>query len=142
MASANFTIFPRTLATAGINFSSVSLKVLLTSSVPSGANLDAWAFRSDVTNEITGTGYTAGGIAQAYTLSALDTTNNKQSIVMTDITAGWTTATFTAFGAIIYVDTGSSATDKLITFVDFGGGIPVSSGSFSIDYTSSLDIFA
>jgi hypothetical protein len=142
MASANFTILPRTLATAGINFSSATLKVMLVSSVPSGANLDAWAFRADVTNEITGTGYTAGGIAQPFTFPALDTTNNKQSIVLTDISSGWTSATFTAFGCIVYQDTGSAATDKLIFFGDFLGGISVSAGSFSIDYTSALDIFA
>lgn len=138
MASTNFTNFTRALATAGHNFSSDSLKVLLVSSVPSETNLDSWANRSDVTNEITGTGYTAGGIAQAYTLNALDTTNNRQSITMTNITSGWTTATFTTEGAIIYKDTGSAATDKLIQFVDFSGSQSVSSGTFGITYTTDL----
>lgn len=138
MASTNFTNFTRALATAGHNFSSDSLKVLLVSSVPSETNLDSWANRSDVTNEITGTGYTAGGIAQAYTLNALDTTNNRQSITMTNITSGWTTATFTTVGAIIYKDTGSAATDKLIQFVDFSGSQSVSSGTFGITYTTDL----
>lgn len=138
MASTNFTNFTRALATAGHNFSSDSLKVLLVSSVPSETNLDSWANRSDVTNEITGTGYTAGGITQAYTLNALDTTNNRQSITMTNITSGWTTATFTTVGAIIYKDTGSAATDKLIQFVDFSGSQSVSSGTFGITYTTDL----
>lgn len=138
MASTNFTNFTRALATAGHNFSSDSLKVLLVSSVPSETNLDSWANLSDVTNEITGTGYTAGGIAQAYTLNALDTTNNRQSITMTNITSGWTTATFTTVGAIIYKDTGSAATDKLIQFVDFSGSQSVSSGTFGITYTTDL----
>lgn len=138
MASTNFTNFTRALATAGHNFSSDSLKVLLVSSVPSETDLDSWANRSDVTNEITGTGYTAGGITQAYTLNALDTTNNRQSITMTNITSGWTTATFTTVGAIIYKDTGSAATDKLIQFVDFSGSQSVSSGTFGITYTTDL----
>lgn len=140
MASTNFTQLCRDLATGGWNFSTNTLKVLLVSSVPSEANLDAWQFRSDVTNEITGTGYTAGGIAQAFTLSALDTTNNKQSIVMTNISSGWTSASFSTVGAIIYQNTGTSTTDKLLTFVDFGGTQTVSSGSFSITYTNSFDI--
>ena len=140
MASTNFTVLPRDLATAGHNFSSQSLKVLLVSSVPSEANFDAWANRSDVTNEITGTGYTAGGIAQAYTLEALDTTNNKQSITLTNITNGWTSATISAVGAIVYKDSGTASTDKLISFVDFGGTVSVTAGNFSITYSSALDI--
>jgi hypothetical protein len=140
MASTNFTNFTRGLATGAHNFSSDTLKVILVSSVPSEANLDAWVFLSDVTNEITGTGYTAGGIAQAYTLNALDTTNNKQPISPTDITAGWTSATFSAVGAIIYKDTGTPTTSRLITFADFLGTVSVTAGSYNIDYTTAIDI--
>lgn len=142
MASSNFRSFPRALATAGHNFSSDSLKVLLVSSIPSEANLDAWANRSDVTNEITGTGYTAGGIAQAYTLEALDTTNNRQSITLTNITNGWTSSTFSAVGAIIYKSTGTASTDKLIDFVDFGGTISCTNGNYSITYSTPIYINA
>lgn len=140
MASTNFTNFPRALATGGHNFSSDTLKVILVSSVPSEANFDAWANRSDVSNEITGTGYTTGGIAQAYTLDALDTTNNRQSITLTNISNGWTSATFSAVGAIIYKNSGSAATDKLITFVDFNGTVSCTAGNFSITYSTPLYI--
>lgn len=140
MASANFTNFTRALATAGHNFSSDTLKVLLVSSIPSEANLDGWANRSDVTNEITGTGYTSGGIAQAYTLDALDTANNRQSITLTNISSGWTASTFSAVGCIIYKNSGAAATDKLIAFVDFGGTISCTSGTYSITYTTPIYI--
>ncbi|MDE2102829.1 MAG: hypothetical protein KGL39_36635 [Patescibacteria group bacterium] len=142
MASANFRNFVRNIAIARHNFSSDTLKVLLVSSVPSEANLDSWVARSDVTNEITGTGYTAGGIAQAYTLAALDTTNNKQSITFTNITNGWTSSTFSAVGAIVYKNSGTSTTDYLIDFVDFGGTVTCTAGNFSITYSTSLDINA
>jgi hypothetical protein len=138
MASASFRNFSRALATAGHNFSSDTLKILLVSSIPSEANLDAWANRSDVTNEITGTGYTAGGIAQAYTLGALDTTNNRQPITMTNITNGWTASTFSAVGAIIYKNSGLNTTDKLISFEDFGGTITCTAGTFSITHSNDL----
>ena len=85
MASANFTNLPRHLAKADIDFDTSTFKVLLVSSVPSEANLDAWVYRSDVGNEITGTGYSAGGISQAFTLDAVDTTNNRQSVTWTNI---------------------------------------------------------
>ena len=140
MASANFSNLPRHLAKGDLDYDTATFKVLLISSVPSEANLDAWVYRSDVTNEITGTGYTAGGIAQAFTLSALDTTNNRQGVVYTDITNGWTTATFSAVGAIIYKDTGNAATDILLHMIDFGGTVSCTAGNYSITYSAPFYI--
>lgn len=140
MAATNFTNLPRNLAIARHNFSSDTLKVLLVSSIPTEANLDAWVARSDVTNEVTGTGYTAGGIAQAFTLDALDTTNNRQSITLTNISSGWTSSTISAVGAIIYKNSGTSTTDYLISFVDFGGTVASTNGPYSITYTAPLYI--
>lgn len=142
MASSNFRNFARNLALGRHVFGTDTAKVLLVSSIPSEANLDAWVSRADVTNEITGTGYTAGGVAQAYTLDALDTTNNRQPITMTNITNGWTSATFSAVGAIIYKNSGTAATDYLIDFIDFGGTVSCSSGSYSITYSTPLYINA
>ncbi len=140
MSSANFTNLPRALAKGDIDFDTLTCKVLLVSSIPSEANLDAWVNRSDVTNEITGTGYTAGGIAQAFTLDAIDTANNWQSITYTDITNGWTGSTISAVGAIICKNSGSAATDTLMHFVDFGGTISSTNGNYSIDYTAPFKI--
>lgn len=62
MASANFTNLPRALAKADIDFDTATFKVMLVTSIPSEANLDAWANRSDVTNEHAASGnYAAGG---------------------------------------------------------------------------------
>lgn len=140
MASANFTNLARALAKGDIDFDVNTFKVLLVSSIPSEANLDAWANRSDVTNEITGTGYTAGGIAQAFTLDAIDTTNNRQSVTWTNITNGWTSATFSAVGAIIYKNSGTSTTDTLLHLVDFGGTVSCTAGNFSITYSTPFYI--
>lgn len=138
MASALFTNYTRNLTIGRHNFSLDTLKVMLVSSVPSEANLDSWVARSDATNEVTGTGYTAGGIAQAYTLNAVDTTNNRETITLTNITSGWTATTVTYSGAIYYKDSGSAATDYLIGFVDFGTSTPVTNGTIDITYTSDL----
>lgn len=142
MASANFRNLARELAKGNIDFDVMTCKVLLVSSVPSESNLDTWANRSDVTNEITGTNYTAGGIAQAFTLDAFDTTNNRQPITYTDNLTAWTSATITALGAIIYKSTGTASTDTLLHFVDFGGSMSVTSGTFGLDYTSPFYINA
>jgi hypothetical protein len=138
MSSSVFTNTARSFATAKFDFSTLTLKVLLVSSVPTEGNLDAWVNRSDVTNEIIGTGYTAGGIAQAYALDAIDTTNNRQAITLTNIVNGWTAATFSALGAIVYKDTGTAATDTLLEFVDFLGTVTCTAGNFSITYNTKL----
>lgn len=138
MASANFRTLALHLANAGINFGTASFKTLLVSAVPSETQLDTWANRSDVTSEITGTGYTAGGVAQAVTVGALDTANNRVPINLADLTNAWTGATISAVGAIVYQSTGSAATDKLVAFIDFGGTVGVTGGSYSIDYTSPI----
>lgn len=142
MASRAFTNLTRNLCLGRHNFSSDTLKILLVSSIPSEANFDAWISRADITNEITGTGYTAGGIAQAYTFNAVDAANNRNTISFTDIVNGWTAATFSAVGAITYKNSGVAATDYLIGFHDFNGTITCNNGTFSIDHTSDFLVTA
>ena len=138
MASANFRNLAVSLANADIDFGVDTFKTLLVSAVPSEAQLDTWANRSDVTTEITGTGYTAGGVAQPVSVGALDTANNRVPIDLSDLAAAWTGATISAVGAIVYKSTGSAATDKLVAFVDFGSTVAVTGGSYGIDYTSPI----
>lgn len=144
MASFNFTNIAKHLAKADIDWDVATFKVMLVSSVPTTTdttgNQDTWEFRAAVTNEITGTGYSSGGIAQAFTLNALTLVGGKQTITWTNITNGWTTATFSAVGAIIYLNTGNAATDILLHFVDFGGTVSCTNGNFSITYSTTFDI--
>lgn len=146
MASFNFTNIARHLAKADIDWDTATFKVLLVSSIPTTTdttgNQDVWDARSAVTNEITGTGYTAGGIAQAFTLNALTLVGGKQTITWTNITNGWTTSTFSAVGAIIYLNSGAAATDYLLHFVDFVGTVSCTAGNFSITYSNTFDITA
>jgi hypothetical protein len=142
MASSNFRNLADHLAKAAINFSTASFKCLLVSSVPSEANLDSWINRSDVTNEVTGTGYTAGGVAVTATVGAVDTTNNRVPITFGNLSPGWTSATITALGAVIYLSSGTSTTDKLIQFVDFSGTVSSTNGNYSVTFTTPLYINA
>ena len=139
MASFNFTNLAKHLAKADIDFDTATMKVMLVSAVPSGANQDAWVFRSDVTNEVTGSGYTAGGIAQAFTLDALGA--NAQTVTYTS-GVNWPTSTITAVGAIIYQNVGSAATDKLLHFVDFAGSVVSTGGTFTLNYSAPFTITA
>ena len=51
----------------------------------------------------------------------------------------WTTATFTAYGALIYNSTNSN---RAVAVLDFGGAKPVSSGTFTVVLPSNDSINA
>ena len=92
----------------------------------SSATLDASTTAYTATNEVTGTGYSAGGETLANSTVA---TSGTTAYVDFD-NPEWTSATFTARGALIYNDT--LAGDNSIAVLDFGGDFTVSSGTFRI----------
>jgi hypothetical protein len=93
-------------------------------------------FRNDVTNEVTGTGYTTGGNAATPTVTK-DNTNNRVDVSWT-ITS-WTSSTITARAGVIYKSRGgASSADELVGYVDFGSDISSTSGTFSVTITSPL----
>lgn len=140
MASANFTSLSDKLARGAVNFGADTFKVLLVSAMPNATQLDAWANRSDVTTEITGTGYTAGGVTVSATVGAVDTANNRVPVTFADLTPGWSAATITAAAAVIYKSTGTASTDALVCAVDFGVSVPCVNGTFSVVFTSPIYI--
>ena len=95
---------------------------LYTSTATLGAATTAYS----ATNEISGTGYTAGGETLT---SATVATSGTTAYVDFD-NPEWTTATFTARGALIYNDT--TVGDNSVAVLDFGGDFTVSSGTFRV----------
>ncbi len=77
-------------------------------------------------NEIAGTGYTAGGATLAGKAVTEAATTKFDG---TDI--AWTTATFSAYHAVVYDTT---ATSNLICSFDFGGIKTVTAGTFTIQW--------
>ena len=99
-----------------------SIKIALyTSTATLGAATTAYA----TTNEISGTGYTAGGVVLAN--STVATTGTTAYVDFDN--PEWTSATFTARGALIYNATNAN---KSVAVLDFGGDFTVSSGTFRI----------
>lgn len=135
MASANSLTLTKRLADA---YFTGTYKFLLVSSVPSEANFDAYDFRDDIANEVTGTGYTAGGVAATVTVGAVDTTNDRTPVTIADLTNAWTGATITAVGGWLYKSIGSAATDQLVAFVDFGGTVSSTAGNYSVTFSTPL----
>ena len=85
------------------------------------------------TNEVTGTGYTAGG--NTLVISISPTSGNNTSSVPTAYVSfansTWTGATFTARGALIY---NSTQGNKSVAVLDFGSDKTVNNDIFQITF--------
>lgn len=95
-------------------------------------NFDTNSVFTDVTNEVSGTGYTAGG--EALTGVTFAISGGTITWDAGDVT--WTSSTITnAAAAVIY---NTSETNKpLIGYVDFGGNFSTTSGTFQIVWNAS-----
>jgi len=136
MASLIYNSCLNDMATGAIDFDTNSFKILLVTSSYS-PNKDTHTKRSDVTNEITGTGYTAGGSSSAVTVTN-DTANDRIDINFADVS--WSSASLTAAAAVIYKTTGTASADNLVAYLDFGGNVTSTNGTFTLDITSPLRI--
>lgn len=133
IASTNSTYLTKNLADA---YFGGTYKMMLVSVDPTEAQLDQ-QFRSGVTNEVTGTGYTASGATITMTVGAIDTTNNRVGVTLGAVS--WPASTITAVGGWVYKNIGTAATDQLVTYVDFGGAKASSGGAF--DFTASTPLY-
>ena len=92
----------------------------------SAASLDASTSAYSATNEVSGTGYSAGGATlSGYTRSASGTT---AWIVFTS-DPSWASSTITARGALIYNSTNSN---KAVAVLDFGSDKVSTNGTFTV----------
>ena len=130
MASLVYNSGVRDANVGNINFSADTFKWMLVTSAYT-PNKDTHTKRSDVTNEVSGTGYTAGGAACTVTVAAVDTTNDR--VVVTLGAQSWASSTITARGAVCYKSRGgASSADELVYYVDFGADITSTAGTFSL----------
>jgi len=128
VASVIYTSFFRDMAKGDIDLDTVTVKAMLTTnSYTENKDHDR---RDDVTNEITATGYTAGGVTITPTVSAVDTTNDR--VTITFPTATWSGFTGTARRLVYYVSTGTAANDNLIACVDFGSDVSRTAATFEV----------
>lgn len=92
------------------------------------------AFKSSVTNEVTGTGYTAGGQALTSKTENVDNTNDLGFFDAADVS--WAASTITARGAVVYKDTGTAATSPLVAYYDFVTDKSSSSSDFTLQWNA------
>lgn len=116
--------------THAVDLDSDTLKIMLVTSAYT-PDFGTHDFKADVTNEVVGTGYTAGG----ETLTSLSLTQSAGVITFDAADVTWSSSTITARGAVIYDDT--IASDPLICYIDFGSDQSSSSGDFVLSFSAS-----
>lgn len=91
-------------------------------------------YKSSVTNEVSGTGYTAGGT----TIGSMGNSIASNVYTITGANASWPAATFTARYAVLYDSTpATDATRPLIGYVDFQTDQSPSNGTLSVTWNAS-----
>ena len=98
----------------------------------SAASLDASTTNYSTTNEVVGSGYTAGGI----TLTNVDPTSSGTTAFIDFADVTWANSTITAAGALIYNTTtdGGTGTTNAVAVISFGGDKTSTNGDFVVQF--------
>ena len=116
------------LAAGSINYLSNTVKAMLLTSAYT-PDRDAHRWKSDLTNEAVGTGYTAGG--QTLTSKTVTYANGSHTTTWDAADLAWPTTTITARYVVFYVDTGTATTSPLISYVDLGVDVTSNGGTWT-----------
>lgn len=97
-------------------------------------DFDVHDFRDDVTNEVTGTGYTAGGVA----VTATEVTLSGGVLTFDAADTVYSTVTISdAMAGIFYFNVGTAATDPLVLLQDFVTAASATAADFTIQHNAS-----
>ncbi len=116
----------------GIDYDTDTLKVLL-ASADQAANLNSHSNRSDITQEVTGTNYTAGGNS----LASVTVTASGGVVTLDAADVTFSNVTIAAIrGSIVYKSTGTASTDQLSLWHDHGAQ-QVTAADYIIQWNAS-----
>lgn len=111
-----------------INYLSDTVKAMLCTSLYT-PNQDTHRYKSDVTNEVTGTGYTAGGVTLTTKTATYDGPSNTLTLDADD--PSWPASSLTARYIVFYSSTGTDSTSPLIAYADFGADATTAAATFT-----------
>jgi hypothetical protein len=131
IAQAMCTSFKKALLDGEMDFSSNTGQSYKIALYTSSATLNATTAAYTTSNEVSGTGYTAGG--KALTISTVPATSGTTAY-LSFATVTWSTATITARGALIYQVGGSTPS---VAVLDFGGDKISTAGDFQITFPTA-----
>ena len=126
------TSFKVGILNADFDFGTGTSQVFKIALFTSAANLSAATTAYSTSNEVTGTGYTAGG--NTLTISTVPTSTGTTAFLdFSDTT--WTSSTITARGALIYLANGT--TNPSVAVLDFGADKTSTAGDFTIQFPTA-----
>ena len=131
--SGNFmcTSFKKELMEAKHNFLLSGGNTFKLAMYTNSASFDASTTAYTTSNEVSGTGYSAGG----GTLTRIDPSSSGTTAFTTFSDLTFSTATVTARGALIYNDTASG--DPTVIVLDFGADKTSTAGDFTIQFPTA-----
>jgi hypothetical protein len=115
-----------------IDYLNDTIKVALYTTAP---DIDADTYRSDLTGEASGTGYTTGGVTLGTKTVTTDDTNNRTIADAAD--SQWTGLTTSFRYIVVYQSTGVDATSRLISCIDTGSTQTLTGGTYDITWPTS-----
>jgi hypothetical protein len=120
-----------------VDWDTDAIKIMLVGSAYA-PNQDTHNFRDDVTSEITGTGYTAGGAALANKVRTYDGASNEVRLDADDLTfTGLDPATAFRHGVIYKSRGGAAGVDELVAWIDFGADQDPGGSDFIIQWATT-----
>lgn len=135
ITSALCTSFKKELLERKHDFNATSGHTFKLALYTSSASLNAATTAYSTSNEVVGTGYTAGGVA----LTNVDPTSSGTTAFVDFADATFPSATITAAGAIIYNTTtdGGTSTTNAVAVISFGGDKTSTNGDFVVQFPAA-----
>jgi hypothetical protein len=124
------TSFKTQLLTGTHDFTNTTGNAFYIALYTSSATLDATTTAYSATNEVSGTGYTAGGNA----LTNVTPTSSGTTAYTDFADTTWSSSTITANGAVIY---NSDASNAAVAVLAFGGDKTSTNGDFTIQFPTA-----
>jgi hypothetical protein len=126
-----FGLAPKTLLAKEVDFLDDTIKGMLTT-VTYVPDQDADEYKDDVTNEVTGTGYTAGGMTLANKTVTYTSGTNVGKIDADDLV--WSTSTIANARVLVIYDAtpGTDATRPLLFYSVFDANVSTDAGAFPL----------
>ena len=125
----------KSLINGEVNLNTHTIKLMLCTSAYT-PNKDTHQYKSSVTNEVVGTGYTAGGA----TLTGINVTYDTatDTIIFDANDVSWLNSSITARWGVLYDDTpATAATKPLIAVVDLDGDKISSNAEFKVTWNAT-----
>lgn len=130
ITSAICTSFKKELAQGVHDFTHSTGDVFKIALYTSSATLNATTTAYSATNEVSGTGYSAGGA----TLTNVTPTTSGTTAILDFEDVSWSSATITARGALIYNSTDGN---KAVCVLDFGSDVVSTNATFEIRFPTA-----